>query len=125
MKFLSALQAKYESLGLEQPQWLKEYTAPSIATPAAPTVTPTAAPVVQPAASASTGQGVINALNKAIDLFTDDPEIQKLKTDMTKKIQDAKKQITDTSAKTMDTMNKAIANLQTVATNSQATPVQR
>ena len=116
MKFLSTLQAKYETLGLEQPKWLKEYTAPVIATPAAAT------PAAQPAAGVATAtsqSGIVGALNKAMELLGDDPEIQKIKTDMAKKITDAKKQITDTSTKTLDAVNKALTNLQTVANTSQ------
>lgn len=119
MKFLDTLQSKYVSLGLEQPQWLKEYTAPVVASPATPAAaTPASLPVLN-TVSTGTGhfKGVVSALNNAMDLLADDPDIQKLRTDITKKIQDAKKQITDTSTKTLDTVNKALANLQGSQTN--------
>lgn len=109
MKFFQTLNAKYNELNLNKPQWLKEYTA-------TPAITPATGQAIQNVASTVAGMtpagGVVNALMKAMDMLQDDPEVQKIKANVTQKIADAKKQITNASKKTVDDIAKAVTNLQ-------------
>ena len=55
--------------------------------------------------------GVVSALMKAMDVLQDDPDVQKIKTDVTQKVADAKKQISAAGTKTIENITKAVAEL--------------
>jgi len=119
MKFFQTLNAKYDELNLDKPQWLKEYTA-------TPAVTPTVGQTIQKVASTVAGMtptgGVVNALMKAMDMLPDDPDVQKIKANVAQKVADAKKQITSASKKTVDDIAKAVTNLQSVSKSPATQP---
>ena len=104
MKFIDSLAWQYEAHELKKPQWLKEYTAPVIAT--SPGMS---APQANTGVSTSIADILATAAKSAgLDA---DPEVKKISDTVAQKVADAKKQIVDKATKTVDTITKAVQTL--------------